>query len=288
MDIGKSISFVFEDKKWLEKILIGGLILLATILFSWTIIGAIVGAGLLYGYMVVLIRNVRRGDDFPLPAWDNWGEKIVLGIKYGILLIIWSLPVLLVTLPTSLLSAILGDTDAGAALGLLLTCFSCLAILYSLLLVVVTPAITIFFAERGDISDGLKFGDIFAFTRKYLGDIIIVVIVSLAVGIIASLVGFILCGVGLLFTSVWATFVNGHLYGQIGRQASGALVPSGGPAATPPLPPSGGSRYDLDPNSIMPGVGEVANDVQSGAQEAVSAVQDLGESVVEAGKEVVS
>jgi hypothetical protein len=281
MDIGKSISFVFEDKKWLEKILIGGLIVLGTILFSWTIIGAIIGAGLLYGYMVELIRNVRRGDDFPLPTWDNWGEKIVLGIKYGILLLIWSLPIFLITLPLILLSAIVGDSDAAGVLGLAWTCFACLAVLYGLLILVATPAITIFFAERGDITDGLKFGDIFSFTRRYIGDIIIAVIVILAVGIVAEIVGLILCGIGIFFTSVWATLVQGHLYGQIGRKENGALVPSGGPAFVPPLAPSGGSAYDLTPESIMPGVGEISSDVQSGAQQAVDAMQDLGESVSE-------
>lgn len=281
MDIGKSLSFVFEDKKWLEKILIGGLIVLATILFSWTVIGAIVGAALLYGYMIELVRNVRRGDDVPLPDWTGWGEKIILGIKYGILLIIWSLPIILVTFPLVFFSAIFdGNSDAGGLLALFWTCFSCLAVLYGILLLVATPAITIFFAERGDITDGLKFGDILAFTRKYIGDIIIAVIVIVAVGIIAQIVGLILCGIGLLFTTVWATLVQGHLYGQIGRKESGALVPSGGPSLTP-------SSYDLSPNSIMPGVGEIASDVQTGAQQAVNSMEDLGQSVVEATEDVV-
>lgn len=291
MDIGKSISFVFEDKKWLEKILIGGLIVLATILFSWTVIVAILGAALISGYMIELVRNVRRGDQFPLPEWTGWGEKIILGVKYGILLIIWSLPLFLISLPMIVFSAVLSDTDAGGVLGLMVSCFSCLAFLYGILLAVATPAITIFFAERGDITDGLKFGDIISFTRKYIGDIIIAVIVILAVGLVASIVGFILCGIGLLFTSVWATLVQGHIYGQIGRKESGALVPSGGPSLTPSLTPSptpsSGSSFDLSPDSIMPGVGEIASDVQSGAQQAVDTMQDLGESVVETTEEVL-
>ncbi len=279
MDIGKSLSFVFEDKKWLEKILIGGLIVLATILFSWTIIGAIVGAALLYGYMIELMRNVRRGDAVPLPEWTGWGEKIILGVKYGILIIIWSLPILIVTLPLVFFSAVLGDSDAGGILGLFWTCFSCLTVLYGILLLVATPAITIFFAERGDITDGLKFGEIFSFTRQHLGDIIIAVIVIVAVGIVAQIVGLILCGIGLLFTTVWATLVQGHLYGQIGRKGSSALVPSGAP--------SGGPSYDLSPNSIMPGVGEIASDVQSGAEQSVNSMEDLGQSVVEATEDVL-
>lgn len=275
MDIGKSLSFVFEDKRWLEKVLIGGLITLGAILFSWTIIGAIVGAALLYGYMIELVRNVRRAEATPLPEWDKWGEKIILGIKYGILLFIWWLPALVVALPLGLLSAVFSDTNTNDFVGLLWTCFSCLYFLYGILILVATPAITFYFAERGDITDGLKFNEILGFTRRNLGDVIIVVIVIVAVGFVAGIVGFVLCGIGLLFTTFWATLVQGHLYGQIGRKDAGALVPSGGPG------------IDLSPNSIMPGVGEITQEVQAGAQQAVTTMADLGESVAETTKDVV-
>ena len=39
MDIGKSFSFVFEDKKWIEKILIGGILMLVPILGSILMLG---------------------------------------------------------------------------------------------------------------------------------------------------------------------------------------------------------------------------------------------------------
>lgn len=300
MDIGKSISFVFEDKKWIEKVLIGALITLGTILLSWTVIGAIVGAALLGGYMIELVRNVRRDETTPLPEWNNWGEKIVLGIKYGIVLIIWLLPALVVAIPLGILSGIFSNSDAQGFFGVLWTCFSCLVSLYSLLILVATPAITLRFAERGDITDALAFSDILSFTRQHIGDVIIIVIVVLVVQLLSSIVGAILCGIGILATSFWATLVQGHLYGQLGRGKSMALAPSGG------------SPFDLRPSDVMPGVGEITSgvqdsvskvqdaggnavqdvqevmqDVKSGAEEAVAKAEDLGSSVVEAASDAL-
>lgn len=44
MNVGASILFVFEDKKWIEKVLIGGLIVLATMVLGFTIIGTVGGS----------------------------------------------------------------------------------------------------------------------------------------------------------------------------------------------------------------------------------------------------
>lgn len=248
MDVGKSLSFVFEDKRWLEKTLIGGLILLGTLVLSWTFIGLIVGAGLLYGYMVEVVRNVRRHAPYPLPEWDNWGDKIVLGIKYGIVYLVWSLPLLLIWIPFIILTILVGESGSDTAsviFAIVLVCGTCVVLLYSLLLLLVSPGITIRFAERGNIADGLAVSAILSFTREHLGDVILAVIVILAVNLLAAVVGLILCGIGLLFTNFWAMVVMGHVYGQIGLGKGTGLT-------SPP-----GPRYDLSPDDIMPGVGEL-------------------------------
>lgn len=251
MDVGKSLSFVFEDKRWLEKTLIGGLILLGTIVLSWTVIGFFVGAGLLYGYMIEVVRNVRRGEAYPLPEWDKWGDKIALGLKYLVVYLVWSLPLLIVWIPFVILSAIAGSSSSDTAAGLVgvaSICFSCLAILYGLVLLLASPGITIRFAEQGNIADGLAVSSILAFTREHIGDVIIAVIMILVVSTLAGIVGFILCGIGLLFTSFWATVVQGHLYAQVGLGKATGLVSTSGP------------RYDLSPEDVMPGVGELPAD----------------------------
>jgi len=284
MDIGKPFSFVFEDQNWLQKLLIGGLITLGGILFSWTVIGALVAFGLIYGYMIDLVRNVRRGAPNPLPEWDEWGDKMVKGLKLIALQIIWALPLILVVTPSAILSSLLegsGDTEAIAAL--ISLCFGCLATLYGIFLALVIPAITIRFAETNEFSSGLKFSDILAFTRAHIGDVIIATILVFAVQIIASIVGVILCGVGLLFTSFWAYLVQGHLYGQIGLKKGGQAVGETAVGETAITAGAVGETrvrpYDLSPEDIMPGVGELIEDVETGADAIVADMEDLGDAV---------
>ncbi len=275
MDIGKSISFVFEDKKWIEKVLIGGLITLLTVVFSWTIIVGVIGGALLLGYMVQLVRNVRKHDEFPLPAWDEWGEKIMSGIKLMVVFFIWSIPLLIVSLPFFILIGVAGNNESGFA-GFLALCFSCLSIIYAVVLFLAAPAITIRFSETEKISSGFEFAEILGFTRDHIGDIIIAMIVLWLVQLVASFIGSILCFVGLAFTGVWTMMVQGHLYGQIGLDKAEAVSED---------------SYELSPGDVMPGVGELTDTVQDSAAEATDAVADISEDVedvVDAGEEIIN
>lgn len=271
MDIGKSISFVFEDEQWLQKVLIGGLVVLGGILFSWTVIGAFLAFGLIYGYMLETIQNVRRGVARPLPEWDEWGEKTVKGVKLLLLQFIWALPIIIVAIPSAILGGIFDNTDAQGIAAFISVCFGCLSALYGIFVLLVTPAITIRFAETEEFSAGLNVSDILAFTRQHLGEVIIVTIVVIAVQFVAGIVGAVLCGIGLLFTTFWGYLVQGHLYAQIGMNKGGQAV------GETSLRGPGPSRYDLTPDDVMPGMGELVDDVESGAQSAVEQVEDVVE-----------
>ena len=274
MDIGKSISFVFEDKKWIEKVLIGGLITLLTVVFSWTIIVGVIGGALLLGYMVQLVRNVRKHDDYPLPAWDEWGEKIMSGIKLMVVFFVWAIPLMIVSLPFAVLMGVAGNNDSGGFAGILALCFSCLTIIYAVVLFLAGPAITIRFSETEKISSGFEFSEILAFTRDHIGDIIIAMIVLWLVQLVASFIGSLLCFIGLAFTGIWAMMVQGHLYGQIGLEDADVAT---------------GDDLELSPGDIMPGVGELTDSVQDSAEKAPDAITDVSDSVedvVDAGEEI--
>jgi hypothetical protein len=210
MDIGKSFSFVFEDKKWIEKVLIGGILMLVPIL----------GSILMLGYGVELVRNVRKHDPEPLPEWDEWGTKITEGLKLFILTFLWALPLFILTFLLILPAAIMGNSDSGSAIASIFSlCFSCFAAIYAIIVWLATPGITIKFAETGNFSDGLKFGEILNFTKKNLGQIIIAIIVIWLVYMVAGFLGSLLCLVGLFFTMFWASLVQYHIIGQIGLEA---------------------------------------------------------------------
>jgi len=207
MDIGKSFTFIFEDKKWVEKILIGGLVLLIPI----------IGSILMLGYAIKLVRNVRNHDPEPLPEWDDWGGMFSDGLKLFIISLIWALPliILFILLFVPMLFADSSDT-ASAIASIFSLCFSCLSFIYIIIIWLALPGIIIKFAEGGEISDGFKFGEIMSFGKKHVGEIIVVALVSWGAYLVASLVGSLLCVVGLIFTVFWASLVQYHLIAQIG------------------------------------------------------------------------
>jgi hypothetical protein len=209
MDIGKSLGFVFEDKKWVEKMLIGGLISLVPI----------IGAFWVMGYGVKLVRNVRNGDPEPLPEWENFGDLLSDGFKLFVIYFVWAIPLIISYFPT-LLPAILAQDaggDTSAALGIVSACFGCLMTLYGLFYAVISPALMVKFADIGEISAGLDFKGILDFVKKNLGQIVLVVIVGIAVSLIAQLVGLILCLIGIVFTLFWARIVMAHMIAQIDK-----------------------------------------------------------------------
>ncbi len=250
MDIGKSFSFIFEDPRWINKILIGTVVLLVSSLLSPILIG-ILGIAIVTGYALEVLRNVRRGDKYPLPEWqDRWGEWLVLGLKLFVVVLVWSLPILVVSLPMAIGLSLTEQQGAEMIGGLLAVCFGCLVLLWTVVLIVATPAIYIRLAESEQISAGLKFGDILSFTRDHIGEVIIAtllyLVASLVIGTLGAIVGMILCLVGLIVTvpaaQLITMLVQSHLYAQVGMGSpkpwQQAIVPAEYIPEPPPAPPA--------------------------------------------------
>jgi len=207
VDIGKSFRFVFEDKKWIEKVLIGGILMLVPIL----------GSILMMGYVVELVRNVRKHEIEPLPEWDKWGEKITDGIKLLVILLVWSLPLLLLEIILLIPMSIMDSSDTGNTIAAFLSlCFGCFTLIYVIVLMLANPSIVIKFAETGDISAGFKFGEILDYTKEHLSQIVVALIVGLLAYALAGIIGSLLCVIGLVFTFFWANTVQYHMIAQIG------------------------------------------------------------------------
>jgi hypothetical protein len=251
MNIGKSFSFVFEDQRWLTKVGIGTLVLILSSLLSPILIG-ILGYFIVAGYALEVLRNVRKGDLYPMPEWrDRWGEWLVLGVKAAVAIFVWSLPAILVSIPMAFGFALLDTNDASALIGLLAACFSCLLFLWIVVVLLATPVIYIRLAETEELSSAFRFGDILSFTREHIGNVIVAtimyVIASLLVGLFGSIVGLILCVVGLFVTLPAAQFITmmiqSHLYAQIGLDARSwetSIVPE----EYIPEPPAAPSVYE--------------------------------------------
>ncbi len=227
IDIGRAFSFVFEDENWIKKVLIGGLMFLVPI-FGWFCIG---------GYMVETARNVRAGRERPLPEWNNWGDKFMLGLYLFLIGLAYSL---MLMIPIMILIAVPGivvamfDEEAGA---MLMSCLSPVGSLLSLVVYFVMLPVFVRFIHSNDLGDAFKFGEVIAMIRKTPGAWFILLLVYILSGIVGS-VGMIACGIGALFTTMYGQMVLGHALGQAAAGTYGGGGAAGGGAAGGAVPPA--------------------------------------------------
>src|SRR3954470_17699631 len=85
-DFVKPFAFVFEDARWINKVLIGGIFQLLSAL--------LVGIPFLLGYLAQLVRNVVANATLPLPEWDDLGEMFNEGLRLIGVAIVYFLPLL--------------------------------------------------------------------------------------------------------------------------------------------------------------------------------------------------
>jgi hypothetical protein len=212
LNFNQAFTFPFRDTQWVQKFLMGALFTLLSIF--------ILPIPVLYGYLIELLQRVKDNNPDPLPDWKDPGIKFLLGLKYIVVLFIYYIPLILIIFIFISVGALLllagGDTNAPLESFTLIALLISVVLPYSLLLYIATPLITIEFAKTERISDGLNIGRIIKNFSIHWKDVLIVVIVTFAIEIAASL-GFILFIVGILFTSFYASLITFHLYGQISR-----------------------------------------------------------------------
>jgi hypothetical protein len=222
VDLGRAITYVFQDPQWLKKVLIGGLLFFIPII-GWLIIG---------GYGLRVIRQVAQGQDVPLPEWNDFGGDLVRGLKGFVVGVVWSLPVIVLAFCTGVLRAV-GDgtgSDAVRAMAAVLALVgNCLSFLLSLIIGFFQPLFYSRLAMSEQIGDGLAFGAIFGEVQGRFVDLLVVLIVAFVIGLVA-LFGLLLCLIGIVFTSFLGYVMTCHLYGQVRRRIMGTqaepLAPS--------------------------------------------------------------
>ena len=234
MDIGKAFSFVFEDEEWISKILIGGLISLIPL----------VGQFVVLGYALKVAQNVAQGNPRPLPRWGEFGDHLVRGLYEFVIRLVYALPIVLIALLFACLGAAMGGASAdsdnaerfGALFGMLALCLVPILFILGLAVTVVSFAALARFVASNNLGDALKVADVIALTRRSPGAWLMLLVVSLLAGVVASL-GMIACGVGILFTAVYAQIVIGHALGQTVVQ-QGLAAPQAPPAYSYGPPPT--------------------------------------------------
>jgi hypothetical protein len=230
MDIGKAFGFVFEDEKWVSKVLLGGLFLIIPIV-NFAVIG----------YMLKVAQNVAQGNPRPLPEWGEFGDHFMRGL-YGVAIqIVYQLPTIIVygvffcviLAAGGAASSDRGGNGAGA-IGALSLCLVPLVIILALAGAFLSYVAAGRYVATNTLSEAFKFSEVIAGARGNLGAWLMLLLVVILAGFVGSL-GAIACGVGALFTSFYAQCVIGHALGQTVAQQGmigGATPPSYGPPPT--------------------------------------------------------
>ena len=204
LNIGRVLGYMFEDPEWVKKVLIGGLLLLIPI----------IGIALDFGYFISHYKNMKSGKDIPLPEWKNFGNLFKNGIKFFGAIFIYAFPVIfleIIYFGIQIYNIYLFVNTSGQKnlyimhgkifllplVGMFIYFF---IILYSFFLNFIIPGIIIEFTENFSISDCLKLSEIFPMIKENFLSFFIVFILFFAINMMAS-IGFLLCCVGILFTS---------------------------------------------------------------------------------------
>ena len=207
LDLGQAFTFVFRSHRWVRKLAFGALCLL----FSWLIVPLL----LLAGYIVEVAKQVRSGAR-ELPAWDHPWQNIKDGFKIITALLIWALPTVLLSIPAGVIA---GINETGPALPAAVTrlagVVAAIGSVWSLLVLILEPAIIIQYIDRGFLS-ALNVTAVIRRLRVNLGLSIVVGVLVIVLTTI-GLIGIAGVGIGVLLTLPYASFVGAYLVGWYAR-----------------------------------------------------------------------
>ena len=226
MDLTKAFTYVFEDKEWMMKMLIGGLLSIVSFF--------IIPIFILGGYSLKIMRNVKKGVDQPLPEWDEWGDLLKDGFSVALIQFVYTLPILIIMCiafaTTGGLASFedLSDEALGAAMAGTFGIVGCLFLIYFIAMIFITPAIRIQYVKHNDLSAGFRFSEIIAIIRENIMDILLITGVMMGVGFAFALVNTVLAVIpciGQIISFVLSIafgpyfgMVNGHMMGQLAHK----------------------------------------------------------------------
>lgn len=209
-EIGLAFSGPFKDPDWSVKFIIGALV----VLLCLTGLGIFV----LAGYYIQLTQRVMRNERYPLPSWSDLGVKLVVGVKYVVVLILYALPIILLALPLMILFAFAavdqGSASTAVAASIYMFAFSLVAVPYGVFLSFLAPIIAYRFAAREKIADALNVGAVFKAFKTHWESTVIVALIILGIQSFSwlGILGFI---VGVLFTIFYVYLVSAYLHGLL-------------------------------------------------------------------------
>ncbi|GCF13081.1 hypothetical protein Harman_10160 [Haloarcula mannanilytica] len=204
--IEETLTYPMEDDDWTVTVLIGGVLSLLSFL--------IVPGFLVYGYLVRAVRERADGATQP-PAFEDWGELLVDGVKAWVIGLVYMLVPLIVfgvTVGGSLFAMATG-TRAGAGAGLAgLLGGLAISFVLSLVFGYVATAAIIHFACTGELGAGFDFGTLrkLALSPEYATPWLVSIALFIAANVVVNLFN-VIPFIGSLIAAVLSPFASFYM-----------------------------------------------------------------------------
>ena len=207
IDFNRTMRFFFDDPKWIAKLLMGSLF--------YVLAFFLIGGFFLAGYMMELIRRSARGEQYPLPEWENLGEMFVEGVKVmGAYLVIILPAMLLFMVPMSTIGAFSEGGSPPAALGLMVILFMLVLGLVYIALLLYFPVAMVRMAMERRFSAVFEFSENFDFLKRNIINFILAFVFYMLASLISQF-GIILCCIGIIPAVFWAVCVGAYSLGEV-------------------------------------------------------------------------
>lgn len=175
-DLKELFMFPFKDEEARKYLLIGGLVAVAA--FFIPVLPYLV----LIGYSAQISKQVLKGEQPHMIPWEDWGGMLKEGLRLFGIRMIYSLPILIITMPVFVMGIAMpfiaegmNSNDAEgliAVFSLLMVAGMCLIIPISIPLIVIIPAVEMHVIEKDNFSAGFQFKEWWQILRANLGGFI--------------------------------------------------------------------------------------------------------------------
>ena len=215
-DLGRLFTFAFRDPKALSKFVIGSLMVVLIPLFG-------LGLLALLGFGVRTARGALRGDEHPMPDWDDFGGILVDGIKvfgviacYTLAAVVMGLGLVAIGVFWALIGQSMGSPAvvATSVIGSLTSIF--FLVFAALIAKALIPAGIVQLAATGRFTAAFRLNRNVALIRANFGNYIVLLLSLILFSIVADLT-IILCLVGAIPGYFWGITAAGAAVGRTGR-----------------------------------------------------------------------
>lgn len=223
-DLGYLFAFVFRDPRVMPKLLLGCLAFLFI---------PVLGLGLvaLAGFGLGTTRGLLRGDEHPMPEWDDLGGILVDGLRVAVLFLAYVAVGAIVGgafVGFAAFWAIVGESIGDPAV-VILSVFGGVVTLFfvaflALLLNGLLPLGLLRLAATNRLGEAFRFNEHLTLIRGHLGTFLFLLLTLLLFHIVSEAT-ILLCLIGIVPGTVWAFAASGAAIGHAGHLMGVRLEP---------------------------------------------------------------